>query len=246
MTSGTFLIGDRELPYTLQRSSKRRRTIAFSVKPETGLFIIAPMKTKTSMIEEMVNRRAGWIVKRIEDIKKHAPHAKPHDFISGETVLFLGEAYRLEVARDDQAPMGCVLGEGMLTVNILGDWLSEDTLRQEVRFEVMSWYKKQAKQKLLARTAFWQEATDIRCRRVMLSSPDRRWGSCSFENDIRLNWRIIMADPDLIDYLIVHELCHVVHKNHSARFWKLVGSILPDYAERRRQLRRSEAGYRID
>ena len=246
MTSGTLLIGDMKLPYTLQRSAKRKRTIAFAVKSETSLHILAPLNTKVSVIESIVNRRAGWIIKKIADLKKHALHPKPQDYVSGEIFSFLGIPYQLQITRNDKVKMGCVLEDGVLTVNIHGDWFSAQTLREEVRFEIMSWYKKQARQRLIERTGFWQNQTNIHCRRVMISNPDRRWGSCSSDNDIRLNWRIIMAPLALIDYLIVHELCHVVQKNHSTRFWKQVEQIIPDYKERRRRLRQSEAAYRLD
>lgn len=241
----TLLIGDTELPYTLHRSRKRKRTVAFSIEPENGLCVVAPLHTKVAYIEKMLNRRSAWIIKKLADLDKHGTQTKPHQFISGEVFSFLGAQYTLHVTQSADAKMGCAIADNLLAVNIHGTWLSALALQQEVRFEIISWYKKQAKQKLIERTNYWQSITNIHCRRIMLSNPERRWGSCSYENDIRFNWRIIMAPMDVIDYLIVHELCHVVHKNHSDKFWQLVRSILPDYAARRQILKSTGVTYQL-
>ena len=120
-TSGTFIIGDTELPYTLQRSRKRKRTVAFAIQPERGLCITAPLATKVPVIEKMVTRRAAWIFKKIAAFK----FTKPRAFISGETIPFLGTEHPLHVTRDSAQKTGCALVENVLQINIQGAWLSD-------------------------------------------------------------------------------------------------------------------------
>ncbi|MGE3623788.1 MAG: M48 family metallopeptidase, partial [Bdellovibrionales bacterium] len=104
------------------------------------------------------------------------------------------------------------------------------------------WYKKEARRVFTERTEFWSQITGLRPRSLTVGNPQRQWGSCSAANDIRLNWRLILAAPALLDYVIVHELCHIPHKNHSSRFWALVESFLPGCKALRRELHALDAG----
>ena len=110
-------------------------------------------------------------------------------------------------------------------------------MRDEVKLEITLWLKKRARTKMKKRMDYWAKKMGVSYRQLILSNPERRWGSCTVKNVIRLNWRLIMAPLPLIDYVVVHELSHVVHKNHSPRFWGLVEKIMPDYVERRKQMR---------
>jgi predicted metal-dependent hydrolase len=119
-------------------------------------------------------------------------------------------------------------------------------IREEIRLEIMLWYKKRARIVFRDCVAQWGEITGLRPRRVTVSNARRQWGSCSAGNDVRLNWRLVTAPPPLLDYVIVHELCHIAHKNHSQRFWDLVERYIPDCRARRRELRGLDPGFGMD
>lgn len=243
MTSGNFIIGDTNVPYVLHRSSKRRRTIALSIDPDLSLRVTAPMGTTVSSIEKIIRRRAAWIIRKLADIKEYKTASCPREFISGETITFLGKQLLLHSTRDPHAEAGCSIKDNSLHVNIQDEWLSGKDLQQEVRFEIVAWYKKQAKDKLKSRTSYWSKKLGIKFRSLTITSPQKRWGSCDSHNNIRLNWRIVMAPMSVVDYVIVHELCHVPHKNHSKNFWQMLGNFMPDYDTRRSLLRKHGREY---
>jgi predicted metal-dependent hydrolase len=114
-----------------------------------------------------------------------------------------------------------------------------------VRLSLILWFKKRARVKLQKRMDFWSRQTGMSYAKLVISNPRHRWGSCNVHNVIRLNWQLLLAPLALIDYVIVHELCHTVHKNHGPRFWKKVADTLPDYQARRKELRKSGSRFRL-
>jgi predicted metal-dependent hydrolase len=127
-------------------------------------------------------------------------------------------------------------------VNLHDPPIAETARREEARLEILLWRKKQARRIFQERTDVWAARIGVKYRRLTPSNPRRQWGSCSAQNDIRINWRLVMAPPDLLDYVIVHELCHVTHKNHSKRFWNFVAVAMPDWKIRRKALHRLDPG----
>ncbi|MCA3244078.1 MAG: M48 family metallopeptidase [Alphaproteobacteria bacterium] len=84
----------------------------------------------------------------------------------------------------------------------------------------------------------WSEKLRVAPGKIMVTNPAKRWASCDHRNNLRFNWRVMMVPSSLIDYVVAHELCHVVHKNHSPDFWRLLGSIMPDYGQRKVALKK--------
>lgn len=155
----------------------------------------------------------------------------------GDAILHRGGSHALHVAHDRDRPQGCEIHGAFFEVNLDDTPTSKKDWQEEVRLEILLWHKKQARLVFRQRTDDWAQQLKVKYRRLIPSNPRRQWGSCSARNDIRLNWRLIMAAPELLDYVIVHELCHVTHKNHSKRFWNLVATMIPDWKARRLQLR---------
>ncbi len=236
---GNMEAGGQQIALRLIRSTRRKRTVAFSVDPPATLLITAPLKSNLAVIRKMAETRAGWIVRRLAAFRQF----EPMQFVDGATVAYLGHRYRLHVTHDMDVAQGCRIRPRHITVNIRDGGMSDENLRQEVRLEIMLWLKKRAKMKLRKRLDLWSKRTGLKYERLILSNPKGRWGSCSAHNVIRLNWRLILAPLPVLDYVAVHELCHVVHKNHRKRFWQSVESVLPDYRLRRKQLR--QIGHRL-
>lgn len=205
-------------PLSITRSPKRKRTVALQVQPDGSVAVFAPVRTSLKWIEAFVASRAQWIQKRQKEVQ--AKWAARQIRLTPDThVPYLGES----------APLShyCPAAVSM-------------TDPAEMRTELILWYKKQARRELPARTALWAEKTGLRPSKVIVSAPRQRWGSCNEKNEIRLSWKLIMAPPDLIDYVIVHELSHIPHKNHGPRFWQCVANFMPDWQQKRRALRSSE------
>lgn len=235
--TGHIALGDREVPFTVIRNRRRKRTIAFTIDDNMGLRILAPARARLSTIKIMLRQRSGWIADKIAERQKSPRASSPKDFTDGKTISYLGYSYRIYITQNDQEPHGCRVTPRRFVVNIPVTGLSAPALQQEVRMEIQLWLKKRAKTKFQKRMDLWAEILGVKYRKLIISNPEQRWGSCTTNNVVRLNWRLIMAPLPLLDYVAAHELCHVVHKNHSMRFWRLLGTVMPDYKERRKKLR---------
>jgi predicted metal-dependent hydrolase len=231
---GHLTIEGREITYTVQRRARRRRTLALYVEKGNKIRLLVPVRTSAATIERMLDERRHWIAKRLSELESET--ALPPEFKNGAVFLYLGAPHTLHVTRDPLLPEGCEALDGRLNLNLHAS--SQAEIGEDARLEILLWYKKKAKEILKERTDYWGVRLGLKYRSLKIGNPLRRWGSCSPNNDIRYNWRVVMATVDIIDYLVVHELCHIKHKNHSKRFWALLASSIPDWRERRKQLKR--------
>ena len=241
--SGTVKLGETQVSFTIVRSQRRKRTIAFAIESPASLRITAPSRTSFASILKALEIHAPWLTRKLRAYQKAQTSAQPRRFMDGETIRYLGHAYRLRILCDATKTQGCAVKPRRFTVIIADETLSDYALRQEVKLEIKLWLKKRAKTVIQKRLAIWSKKLGIPYKQLSITSPEHRWGSCSARNTIRLNWRLIMAPLALIDYVAVHELCHVEQKNHGPKFWRLVASAMPDYQKRRKQLRLSGQGF---
>ncbi len=154
--------------------------------------------------------------------------------MSGETFLYLGRQYRLRVSVGSD--------EG---VRLKGRWLEVTVPRGQrdgVRDLLVAWYREHAAARLPERVAEWAGKVGVEPKAVLIREPKRRWGSCDAAGNVRFNWRIVQAPMRLVDYVVAHELAHLVHEDHGREFWGRLGRVMPDYEERREGLRRVGAG----
>lgn len=223
--TGAVRFGSAEICYKVVRSSRRKKTIALSLG-EQGLTVLAPMRTPGETLEAIVKKRSAWIVAKQAQLTERLSHRDPPRTLrSGEMLNYLGRQYRLKHVPD------------LPSTRMWGRYIqvSEDT-SEEVYAALRGWYRNRAEEKLLARVAHYAPKLDHRPSKVLIREQKRRWGSCNAKGEVRLNWRIIMAPLSLIDYVVVHELVHLEHLNHSKAYWQRLYEILPDYKERQRQL----------
>ncbi|MDD5586916.1 MAG: SprT family zinc-dependent metalloprotease [Alphaproteobacteria bacterium] len=232
------------VPYTVCRSERRRRTLALRVEQDGGLRILAPEGLSLKKIESFLQRHMGWI-RRKRKLRRPQRSVVPGEELGdGSLAPYRGESCLLKITQTPERRSSCVYANGVLEVAVSGRDLSSALLGEEARLELRLWYKKQARREFQERAGYWSARLGVSFGRLIVTSPARRWGSCNARNDIRLNWRLILAPPPLLDYVVAHELCHVLHKNHARAFWGALGEVMPDYKQRRRQLRAWEASAR--
>jgi predicted metal-dependent hydrolase len=138
-------------------------------------------------------------------------------------------------------------------INLNGDRLNFDGSRFIIspsaaaagKESLRIWYRQRALSFLPERVKFYEEIMGCTARAIRISRARSRWGSCSADNRLAFSWRLMMAPQEVIDYIVIHELAHIREKNHSPRFWSLVGKICPDYKDQRRWLRNTGAGLLI-
>jgi hypothetical protein len=224
------------IDYRIERSD-RRKTVTIAVDPGAGVILKAPSDAPMRRLDDVVKTKAPWILQRLVEFREFGPGPAPKEFLAGESYSYLGRSYRLKIERATNVdrPIAALHG-AFLTVTLpRGDL--PDASEVLVRRAVVAWYRRQADRRLGERVAVYAERAGLRVPPVLVREQEKRWGSCSSKGELRFNWRVMMAPMSLVDYVVAHEVCHLVVRDHSTRFWKLLATILPDYEERRARLR---------
>ena len=204
--------------YQLIRS--KRKTLSLQINSHAELIVRAPNQLSVKKIEQFIDEKSDWIEKKSNSISLKKPQ-KPH-YAEGEKFLYLGEEYPLKI--NPTQAKGLSFDGKMFSLHAGG------------KEEFLAWYKASFKKIALPRLEYYAKNHQLSYNQVRLKTQKTLWGSCSGVNNINLNYLLIGAPISVIDYVIVHELCHSVHKNHSKNFWQLVFSILPNYKASKRWL----------
>lgn len=231
-------IGEISINCTVNRSKKRRRTLSLQFDPQTGITAHIPWRTSAEYLHQFIHSHEKWILKRLNQL-----NAIPHyTFTTGEQIPYLDQVCHLIVSTKPKQRACCTYQAGQLQV-VIKPQETETLQRQAVYLQLKKWFSMQAQLFLPERIAFWQEQLGVKYQGLRISNAKRQWGCCHANNIISINWRIMLTSMELVDYLLVHELCHIKHKNHSPQFWDMVGMVIPDYRVRRRTLRTHAANY---
>jgi predicted metal-dependent hydrolase len=223
--------GLTRIPYRIRRS-ERRATIALTI--DAGrLLVTAPADTTIDRLNALVRNKAAWVVQHTGKPLELAPYASNREFVTGETVLYLGRQYRLRLTDGDSEPR---IRAGWYQVPVPSG-LNIGEQRDQVRRRLVKSLKERAHLYLPDRLA------NV-CRRLRVDRPSvivreqrKRWGSCDAAGTLRINWRIVQAPVRLVDYVLVHELAHRTHRAHDRSFWGAIELWMPDYEDRRTRLR---------
>lgn len=237
--TGVLKCMDVDIPYVILRSKKRRRSLSLSFA-NMQLRIQVPMRVPVAAIKDLIGKRQHWIRKAFATQQNNMPAQTIED---GAMLPFLGNLLCLSVETRADKKRGCSVDGKLLRANIRHSDFTPSARQDTLRAELFKWYKQNAQIYVTQRLARWAEVTGLSFRSLKFNNARRVWGSCSHDNIIRINWRIIMAAPEIIDYLLVHELCHIAHKNHSPRFWHSVEQYLPEYAALRARLKKDGNAY---
>ncbi|AXL52719.1 metal-dependent hydrolase [Paraburkholderia caffeinilytica] len=226
----SLTIGSRTLHYVLKRSA--RRSIGFAID-SSGLMITAPRWVTLADIETAITEKQRWIfTKLIEWQTRVEQRALPKvDWKDGAEVPYLGQPVRVKLG-SPQGTLAFDANEAALQVPLP---LQADP--QQIKDRVQGWLQGEAKRLFGERLAIYAEKLGVNYRAYALSSAATRWGSCSSDGKIRLNWRLIHFPLSIIDYVVAHELAHLREMNHSPRFWQTVESIFPEFREARQTLK---------
>jgi predicted metal-dependent hydrolase len=228
----TLQYGEREISYSLHRGNGRR--LRLMVRPDLEVRVYAPRRASERDIIAAVHSKAPWIVKQLDNMKKLHPLPAPHHYMSGETFLYLGQPYRLRV--EQGARTSVVLDGASLCVTLVDPGNTASARRA-----LSEWYRKQAMQCFTERlTALGAVSARHRIpppQTLRVRQMRTRWGSCSRAGKITLNIALVESPVQCVDYVIMHELCHLIHHNHSTAFYHLLTACMPDWQERKQSLK---------
>ena len=230
------LLGDVLVAYEFRRST--RRSIGFSVGA-TGLAVSAPKWVALRDIDLAVREKSGWILRKLQETRERHQRLESAriEWQDGAILPFLGQPLRLVMEPRLGSSALHVAAPGVAPMQTLRLALSHEATPEHIRQAVKVWLMQQAKPLFTARLQHFAPHLGVQWRKLSLSSASTRWGSASASGAIRLNWRLLHFKPEVIDYVVVHELSHLRVMDHSARFWATVRGVMPDYAELRAELK---------
>jgi predicted metal-dependent hydrolase len=217
---------------------RNRRTMAIHIRPPGTVLVYAPIDSDEEKIRERVRSKGRWILKKMSEVSRLDPYEYKKDFADGELFLFLGKNHTLKIVKNGRKIPKVFFKDGIFYLET-GEYEIE-RLRQAME----KWYRKKAGSIVVDRVEVYAKKIGRSPRSAKAKEQKRRWGSCTSKGDLYFNWRLAMAPPGIIDYVVVHELCHLIHSDHSRKFWEEVGSILSDYKKRKKWLK--ENGSRLD
>lgn len=216
--------------------SSRRKTAAIQVT-ERGVSVRVPAWVSQHWIDQFIHKKRDWIALHVEKIQATLQDSCLK-IERGSSFPFMGQKYHLEWQQG--ARWQVALEKQQLLVRIGKRVQPDDQLPQKIRTHLQKWLREQAEKEISQRVNFWAEKMGLSYKALKFKSYRRRWGSCSASGELSFNWRLILADIDAIDYVVIHELAHLVHFNHSQKFWLLVTKYCPNWKAQRAVLQNKQ------
>ncbi len=215
------------MKYTIRQNQQARRIIV-KVEYPNQVIVITPPRTKSQRVEKFVNQQQNWIKKQLKKLQQ-----KHQQIESQHHVKIFGKDYKKQRKFDANIPVGVHINRQQLLLNFPGSY-QPSSIKKEIKL----FLRKTSRAYLTQRVEELADKMNVGYNKITLRNQKTRWGSCSSHDNLSLNWRLVHYHPNLIDYVLIHELAHLVHHNHSHRFWQLVTKFDPDYQKHRQQLKK--------
>jgi predicted metal-dependent hydrolase len=204
-----------------------RRTLGLTVERDRTVIVRAPLGTSRERIEEFVQTKKRWIFEKQAHPQKYRPSRPIKEFVSGEGVLYLGRSYWLDVRDAEDA-----------LVKLDGKFFVCGPRHADLKKCFREWFVERAKEAIPPRVELYAKSMGVTYSRIMISDMKYRWGSCTPKKNLKFNWRLIKAPMHVVDYVVVHELAHVLEHNHSPLFWQHIRTQLPNFQASKQWLKR--------
>lgn len=209
-----------------------RKTLGIEVHPDLRVLVRAPASTDPQTIEERVQRRARWISRQLRHFDRYGPRTRPRHYVAGETHLYLGRPLRLKVDVGPKNEVRASRGVFSVTCN-------NGISQRQVKVQLMAWYSARAGEvfnDVMAGCFRPFGRMGYKPPRLAIRTMKTRWGSLSVKGTMTLNSDLVRTPRPCIEYVIVHELCHLVHKDHGPAFYRLLERLMPDWRRRKQRL----------
>ena len=221
--------GTTNIKYSVKRTE--RKTLAIEVHPDNSVWVIAPKNVDEEEIQARVEKKAPWIAKQQRFFDGRPEKMVIPEWVSGESIFYLGRQYRLKIH------------EGISDVKLVGKYLNvtieEKEDKTKIAALVNTWYIKHARSKFEERMKILQpilEKESLKMNSLMIRKLKKRWGSCTKKGNIVINSDLIKAPINCIDYVLIHEVCHLKHHDHGSKFWALLNKYCPDWLKTKDKL----------
>ena len=229
------------IPYLIKKSARAKHlriTIA-----KNGVVVTMPAFLNEKKAISFVEQKKGWIAEKVDKMGGFSSERNTRQFTDGEELPFQGEIFKLRVVEGDGKRTTAKLKGDCFWVQVNRE-MSADVRPTEIRKKLEQLYKDLAREALIERVEFYKLQLGVDYNQIRFKEQKSRWGSCSKKCNLNFNWKLVMAPPDVIDYVVAHELCHLRHMNHSRDFWRCVEALIPNYRESRLWLKKN--GWQLD
>lgn len=216
----TVSYGNKDIEFELRFSN--RKTLGITVNPDLSVIASAPENSDFEKIEQKIKKRAKWILNQQKYFQSFLPVTPEREYISGETHLYLGKQFRLSVFEAKKEKV--CLNQGWLEIHI-----KNTDNKGRIKALLTGWYSTHAEKVFKRKIEENRKLVKVESPEFEIKRMSKRWGSCTAEGKIILNPEIIKAPSRCIDYVIIHELCHLIHHKHNKEFYQLQSSIMPDW-----------------
>lgn len=220
------LANGQQIPYQLEL--RPRRTVGLKITQQ-GLVVHAPRRIVVHQLNQILQEKSAWILNKLA--LREANAVEPVQWQHGEPLMYLGQDVVLQV----------IEAKGKSQVQLSGDQLmvsmKDTTQHTLIAKKVIQWFQQQAYEDFVRRVEIFATKLGVKPPPVALSNAQSRWGSCNSRGEVRLNWRLIQAPPQIINYVVCHELAHLKEMNHSAKFYAVLAQLFPDHAEAEKLLK---------
>lgn len=225
-----FKFGTKYVEFTVSFSN--RKTLAIEVETNGKVNVVAPMGVSEEKIIKKVKSKAKWIVQKQYEVRNINVNKINREAVNGESYLYLGRNYTLQLMiKEDTNKIEVKLFRGKFIV------ITPSKDEEKIKLALEEWYREKTLQKINDRIKYYKHFFNKEPKTIKVKEQKKRWASCTSKNELLFNWRCAMAPAYIIDYIVVHEMCHMYHKDHSKEFWNMVSNVMPDYEGRREWLR---------
>ena len=189
--------------------------------------VTVPKSLSDKRVQDLIREKKTWIKQKIK-LHSELPPFKPKEYVNGESFTYLGRNYRLKKVLEGSEEVK--INHGYIEITVPQNLLKEK-MDNFIMSSLTKWYEQNALTRLREKTNRYSSILGIEPRSIKVKNYRSQWGSCSISGDISYNWRIIIAPHRIVDYVVVHELCHILEKNHSPRYWRHVENVISDFRE---------------
>ena len=223
----------KDITYILQKND--RKTGSIYVERDGRITVLVPKRTSNAEVEEILEQKRKWIYTSLAEWEDLNAARVAREFVNGEGFLYLGRSYRLRLVDEQDEPLA--LKQGYFCLCRAKNGKPENAFK--------NFYRDKGLAKIQERIGKYQAKMGVQIENVRVIELQNRWASCSKHGNLNFHWKCVMAPLTILDYIIVHELAHLIHSNHSPAFWGEVEKVIPDYRERKEWLRKNGAGMTI-
>lgn len=209
------------------KKSFNRKSISIRISPTGKVVVSAPWYAPDFMINNFVDSKAAWIKERQKSVKKNI--ASIPKYVEGEPQLFLGEFFPLVINPLPYIQKSRLGFDGRVFELTVPKTHSPREIKSDAKKHFLDFYLKYGQKYIFERVSFYTQKLDVNFNRIVIKKVSSIWGSCSSKNNLNFNRKLIMAPKEVVDYVVIHEVCHLVHRHHRRTFWQLVKSLDPEY-----------------